>query len=135
MSIWDKASPSMKGDQGDERRVKAYLASVVHKLCGVFPNPYLWIPFKGGIFVVEDQDLVFLYGLTLLLSIQWGMNVASFLKITIGFEMWSIKNPTHSLPCLTLSLSLLRILCQLCIIDLVIIFQFHVSVSNSVKVT
>ena len=36
------------------------LASVVQNLCGVFQNSYFLISFKGGLLVIEEENLMFL---------------------------------------------------------------------------
>jgi hypothetical protein len=65
VGIREKSSPFVEGDQVEciVEEVLAYLASIIHKLCGIFGNPSIHIPFDGGSFLVEEGDLVFLFGL------------------------------------------------------------------------
>ena len=63
VGIREKPSPFIEDDQSDEWRVEevpAYLASIVQKLCGIFPNTYVHVLLKGGPFAVEERDHMFL---------------------------------------------------------------------------
>lgn len=63
VGVQEKSSPFMEGDRGDERRVEkvpTYVASIVKKLCGVIPNPSIWVPFEGGPLAIKEGNLVFL---------------------------------------------------------------------------
>lgn len=48
------------GNEWRVEEVPTSITNVVQELCGIFPNPFLGVPFKGGPLVVEEGKLLFL---------------------------------------------------------------------------
>lgn len=136
------------GGEGGIKKVLAYPTIIVYKLRGIFPNPSFRILDKRGPFAIEG-DIVFLASRgfnnhnlmvcpsnspsSFFHSWRYGVGIGRvnmspnivMIKGNFVFEnhtrskRWFVKNPMH-VPCLTLSLSFFRILCNSCIIDLLI---------------